>query len=97
MSLIRWLGKTERLTRLINQILDLSKLESGTTEWRETSVDLKEVIESTITATSQLLKVVANGRCLWKSRAISLVAYCGYPTTVGSGLSRCCEIFHVAG
>ncbi|MBK8739184.1 MAG: hypothetical protein IPO58_05835 [Betaproteobacteria bacterium] len=44
--MIRWLGKTERLTRLINQILDLSKLESGTTEWRETSLDLKEVIES---------------------------------------------------
>ena len=48
--------ETERLTRLINQILDLSKLESGTTEWRETSLDLKEVIESTITATSQLFK-----------------------------------------
>ena len=48
--------ETERLTRLINQILDLSKLESGTTEWHEAPIDMKEVIESTMTATSQLFK-----------------------------------------
>jgi signal transduction histidine kinase len=48
--------ETERLTRLINEILDLSKLESGTTEWHESSVDLKEIIESTMSATSQLFK-----------------------------------------
>jgi Na+/proline symporter/nitrogen-specific signal transduction histidine kinase len=48
--------ETERLTRLINEILDVSKLESGTTEWHETQVDLKDVIESAVTATSQLFK-----------------------------------------
>ena len=48
--------ETERLTRLINEILDLSKLESGTTEWCESALDLKEVIESTMSATSQLFK-----------------------------------------
>ncbi len=48
--------ETERLTRLINKILDLSKLESGTTEWHELPIDMKEVIESTMTATSQLFK-----------------------------------------
>ena len=48
--------ETERLTRLINKILDLSKLESGTTEWHESPIDMKEVIESTMTAASQLFK-----------------------------------------
>jgi len=46
--------ETERLTRLINKILDLSKLESGTTEWHESLIDLKEVLENTMTAASPL-------------------------------------------
>jgi Na+/proline symporter/nitrogen-specific signal transduction histidine kinase len=56
----RFLGiiikETERLTRLINQVLDLSKLESGRAEWNTARVDLREVIEDTIVATSQLFK-----------------------------------------
>jgi signal transduction histidine kinase len=48
--------ETERLTRLINQILDVSKLESGSAEWHASLVDLREVIEDTIAATSQLFK-----------------------------------------
>ena len=56
----RFLGiitkETERLTRLINQILDLSRLESGRAEWRESLVDLREVIRDTLAANSQLFK-----------------------------------------
>jgi Na+/proline symporter/nitrogen-specific signal transduction histidine kinase len=56
----RFLGiiikESERLTRLINHILDLSKLESGRTEWHESLVDLREVIEDSVAATSQLFK-----------------------------------------
>jgi Na+/proline symporter/signal transduction histidine kinase len=48
--------ETERLTRLINQVLDLAKLESGTAEWQNSEVDLKEIIEESITATSQLFR-----------------------------------------
>ena len=48
--------ETERLTRLINKILDLSKLESGTTEWHDSPVDMKDLIETTMTAASQLFK-----------------------------------------
>jgi hypothetical protein len=48
--------ETERLTRLINQILDVSKLESGRAEWHESLVDMRDVIEDTIAATSQLFK-----------------------------------------
>jgi len=56
----RFLGiivkEVERLTRLINQILDLSRLESGRAEWNESLVDLRSVIEDTIAANSQLFK-----------------------------------------
>jgi signal transduction histidine kinase len=48
--------ETERLTRLINQVLDVSKLESGRAEWRESRVDLRAVIEDTLAATSQLFR-----------------------------------------
>src|SRR5882724_7201216 len=36
--------ETERLTRLINQVLDLAKIESGKAEWIESCVDMKKVI-----------------------------------------------------
>jgi signal transduction histidine kinase len=48
--------ETERLTRLINQVLDLAKIESGKAEWVETRVDMKEVISDTLTAMGQLFK-----------------------------------------
>lgn len=47
-------SETERLARLINQTLDLAKIESGNAEWRGTWLDLKEVIEQSLMATSQL-------------------------------------------
>jgi Na+/proline symporter/nitrogen-specific signal transduction histidine kinase len=48
--------ESERLTRLINQVLDLAKLESVNAEWRETEVDLKEIIADSLVATSQLFE-----------------------------------------
>ncbi|TQM44016.1 sensor histidine kinase [Pseudonocardia cypriaca] len=46
--------ETERLTRMVNQVLDLARLESGNAEWRLTSVDLGSVIDEAATATAQL-------------------------------------------
>jgi Na+/proline symporter/nitrogen-specific signal transduction histidine kinase len=48
--------ESERLTRLINQILDISKLESGNAEWHESRVDLTEVISDTVTAMDQVFQ-----------------------------------------
>ncbi len=48
--------ESERLTRLINQVLDLAKLESGRAEWRVGEVDLAGVVEESIAATGQLFR-----------------------------------------
>ena len=54
----RFLGliikESERLTRLINQVLDLAKLEYGLAEWRSTEVDLREIVSDAVNATSAL-------------------------------------------
>jgi signal transduction histidine kinase len=48
--------ESERLTRLINQILDVSKLESGNVEWHPRPVDMKEIIEDTVAAMRELFR-----------------------------------------
>ncbi|MFO1412607.1 MAG: sensor histidine kinase [Burkholderiales bacterium] len=46
--------ESERLTRLINQVLDLAKLESGRAEWQVGDVDVAAAVEDSVAATSQL-------------------------------------------
>jgi Na+/proline symporter/nitrogen-specific signal transduction histidine kinase len=48
--------EAERLTRLINQVLDLAKIESGKADWVATRVDMKEVIADTLAAMDQLFR-----------------------------------------
>ena len=48
--------ETERLTRLINQVLDLSKIESGKAEWSESMLDLRELIGDAVTGMSQVFE-----------------------------------------
>jgi signal transduction histidine kinase len=54
----RFLGlvvrESERLTRLINQVLDLAKIESGLAEWNTADLDLREIVEDAVNATSPL-------------------------------------------
>ncbi len=50
------LQENERLTRLINNVLDLSKIESGNMEWELTEIDLKEVIEAALRTVGQLFR-----------------------------------------
>jgi signal transduction histidine kinase len=46
--------ETERLSRLINQVLDLSKLESGQMEWEIGEVDIGDVVRGSAASTTQL-------------------------------------------
>jgi len=48
--------ETERLTRLINQTLDMAKIESGNVEWRSSELDVHEVIRESVESTSQLFR-----------------------------------------
>ncbi|MBP6243048.1 MAG: histidine kinase [Chromatiaceae bacterium] len=56
----RFLGilvsETERLSRLVNQVLDLAKIESGHADWRAEDVDLVEVIEQAVISVGRLLE-----------------------------------------
>jgi Na+/proline symporter/nitrogen-specific signal transduction histidine kinase len=37
-------AETERLSRLVNQVLDMAKIEAGHAEWHETAVDMRELL-----------------------------------------------------
>ncbi len=56
----RFLGiviqESERLSRLINQVLDLAKLESGRAEWQVAEIDLRQVVLDCLDTTGQLFR-----------------------------------------
>ena len=51
--------ESERLTRLINQVLDLAKMEAGRMDWQMTQLDPREVIEQALDATKGLTQETA--------------------------------------
>lgn len=49
------LKESDRLTRLINQVLDLAKLESGAAEWNADEVDMIVLVRDALTSISGLI------------------------------------------
>ena len=47
-------SESERLSRLVNQVLDMAKIESGHAEWHNTDVDLRTLVANAVRATSEL-------------------------------------------
>ncbi len=50
------ISETERLTRLINDVLDLAKIESGRVEWNKVPFDLGKLIQDATNTVSQLFQ-----------------------------------------
>lgn len=48
--------ESERLTRLINNVLDFQKIESGRVQWQMARLEFEEVIEDAVVSTGQLIK-----------------------------------------
>ena len=49
-------AETERLTRLVNQVLDLAKIESGHAEWHPGAVDMAALIRQAAQSMGELLR-----------------------------------------
>ena len=49
-------SESERLSRLVNQVLDMAKIESGQAEWHNTDVDMRELVAGAVRATSELFR-----------------------------------------
>jgi len=49
-------AETERLSRLVNQVLDMAKIESGHAEWHNADVDLRALAEGAVQTTRELFR-----------------------------------------
>jgi Na+/proline symporter/nitrogen-specific signal transduction histidine kinase len=48
--------ETERLSRLVNQVLDMAKIEAGHAEWRNSEVDLRELVAQAVQTTTEMVR-----------------------------------------
>ena len=46
--------ETERLSRLVNQVLDLAKIESGHAQWHNTDINLGQLLEQAVQTTAEV-------------------------------------------
>jgi Na+/proline symporter/nitrogen-specific signal transduction histidine kinase len=49
-------AETERLSRLVNQVLDLAKIESGHAQWHTADVDMRALVEQAAQTVAELLQ-----------------------------------------
>lgn len=49
-------GESQRLSRLVNQVLDMAKLDSGQADWTSADVDLPGLVADAVRATAELFR-----------------------------------------
>ena len=49
-------SETERLSRLVNQVLDLAKIESGNAEWHNSEVDMGALLGRAVESTAEMFR-----------------------------------------
>jgi Na+/proline symporter/nitrogen-specific signal transduction histidine kinase len=49
-------SETERLSRLVNQVLDMAKIESGHAEWHTEELDLNALVRQAVATTSEMFR-----------------------------------------
>jgi Na+/proline symporter/nitrogen-specific signal transduction histidine kinase len=47
-------AETERLSRLVNQVLDMAKIESGHAEWHTDAVDMRALVRQAVSTTAEM-------------------------------------------
>jgi signal transduction histidine kinase len=48
--------ETERLSRLVNQVLDMAKIEAGHAQWHNTDVDLRDLLSHAVQTTAEMFR-----------------------------------------
>ena len=48
--------ETERLSRLVNQVLDMAKIEAGHAEWHTDDIDMKELLEQAVSTMAETFR-----------------------------------------
>ena len=49
-------AETERLSRLVNQVLDMAKIEAGHAQWHTADVDLRELLAQAVQTTAEMFR-----------------------------------------
>ena len=49
-------AETERLSRLVNQVLDMAKIEAGHAQWHTSDVDLRELLQRAVQTTAEMFR-----------------------------------------
>ena len=49
-------AETERLSRLVNQVLDMAKIEAGHAQWHTRDVDLRELLQRAVQTTAEMFR-----------------------------------------
>jgi signal transduction histidine kinase len=49
-------AETERLTRLVNQVLDMAKIEAGHADWHVAAVDLRALVTQAVATTAEVFR-----------------------------------------